>query len=61
VKDAQRTKTHEGTRRVLYVVWGLTGSERGARTVAWLGELLGLVDAEITPREITPPEINTDG
>jgi DNA/RNA-binding domain of Phe-tRNA-synthetase-like protein len=41
VKDAQRTKTHEGTTRTLSVVWGsreLPG--RTERTTSWYMELL---------------------
>ncbi|MFO0863837.1 MAG: phenylalanine--tRNA ligase beta subunit-related protein [Gemmataceae bacterium] len=41
VKDAQRTKTHEGTRRTLSVIWGsksLPG--RGAQAATWYRELL---------------------
>lgn len=42
VKDAQRTKTHEGTTRTLSVVWGtLALGDRTARTVAWYRDLLG--------------------
>lgn len=41
VKDAQRTKTHAGTKHALFVLWGtrqLAG--RTAATAAWCGELL---------------------
>jgi DNA/RNA-binding domain of Phe-tRNA-synthetase-like protein len=42
VKDAQRTKTHEGTRRTISVVWGCAGHEEHlSRTVAWYREVLG--------------------
>lgn len=40
VKDAQRTKTHAGTRELLYLVWGtkeLPGQARAA--LEWLGQL----------------------
>jgi DNA/RNA-binding domain of Phe-tRNA-synthetase-like protein len=41
VKDSQRTKTHEGTRRTLSVVWACSGLEgRLERAVAWYRELL---------------------
>jgi DNA/RNA-binding domain of Phe-tRNA-synthetase-like protein len=41
VKDAQRTKTHAGTRRTLSLVWGVRGFEAQTRdAVAWYRELL---------------------
>lgn len=41
VKDAQRTKTHPGTRRTLSVVWGVRGHEEHVqRAAAWYRELL---------------------
>lgn len=41
VKDSQRTKTHEGTRRTLSVVWSCKGYEdRLAAAVSWYRELL---------------------
>jgi DNA/RNA-binding domain of Phe-tRNA-synthetase-like protein len=41
VKDAQRTKTHAGTRRTLSVVWGVRGHEAQLeRATAWYRELL---------------------
>ena len=41
VKDAQRTKTHEGTVRTLSVVWGTTALRgRAAAAAAWYRELL---------------------
>lgn len=47
VKDAQRTKTHPGTTRVLVLVWGTTAAPGLAdRAVAWYRELLGRVGAE---------------
>jgi hypothetical protein len=49
VKDAQRTKTHEGTTRTLCVVWGthaLPG--RTAAAVSWYREVLGQVGATVT-------------
>lgn len=42
VKDAQRTKTHAGTRRALSLVWGPRAlSGRTAETVRWYRALLG--------------------
>jgi DNA/RNA-binding domain of Phe-tRNA-synthetase-like protein len=47
VKDAQRTKTHAGTRRTLSVVWGTRALPgRTASAVAWYRELLGSAGAE---------------
>ncbi|MEI8255735.1 MAG: phenylalanine--tRNA ligase beta subunit-related protein [Deltaproteobacteria bacterium] len=41
VKDAQRTKTHDATRRTLSIVWGAhTLGDRTARTVAWYRTVL---------------------
>jgi DNA/RNA-binding domain of Phe-tRNA-synthetase-like protein len=41
VKDAQRTKTHAGTRETLTVVWGSRALEgRAGRAAAWYRELL---------------------
>ncbi len=41
VKDAQRTKTHEGTVRTLSVVWGTTAQKgRAAAAAAWYRDLL---------------------
>jgi DNA/RNA-binding domain of Phe-tRNA-synthetase-like protein len=54
VKDAQRTKTHEGTTHTLSVVWGVAGhEERLARTVAWYRELLHSVEATTDPVDVT--------
>lgn len=53
VKDAQRTKTHEGTRRTLSVVWGtrqLPG--RTARATAWYRELVARI-AGATVEDVT--------
>lgn len=42
VKDAQRTKTHAGTRRTLSIVWGTQALPgRTAATARWYRELLG--------------------
>jgi DNA/RNA-binding domain of Phe-tRNA-synthetase-like protein len=41
VKDAQRTKTHAGTRTTLSLIYGARAlGDRTARTVAWYRELL---------------------
>jgi DNA/RNA-binding domain of Phe-tRNA-synthetase-like protein len=48
VKDAQRTKTHAGTRRTLSFIWGtnrLPG--RTAQTAAWYRELLQSLGADV--------------
>ncbi|MCP4809447.1 MAG: hypothetical protein GY913_18715 [Proteobacteria bacterium] len=48
VKDSQRTKTHDDTRRLLYVVWGtneLPG--RSALAGSWASELLASTGARI--------------
>ena len=47
VKDAQRTKTHDGTMSALVVVWGSTAhAGRAAETAAWYRELLERAGAE---------------
>ena len=44
VKDAQRTKTHDGTRAALAIVWGTRALPgRTAKTVAWYRELAGAI------------------
>ena len=49
VKDSQRTKTHDGTRRTLSVVWGLADDpERTRAALRWYRALLGELDAETT-------------
>ena len=41
VKDAQRTKTHDGTRATLAIVWGTKGLPgRTAKTTAWYRDLV---------------------
>jgi DNA/RNA-binding domain of Phe-tRNA-synthetase-like protein len=41
VKDSQRSKTHDGTRHTVSVVWGVAGhEERLERALAWYRELL---------------------
>jgi DNA/RNA-binding domain of Phe-tRNA-synthetase-like protein len=40
VKDAQRTKTHDGTRNAIAIVWGTTAlGDRTAATTRWYREL----------------------
>ena len=47
VKDSQRTKTSDATRRTLSVVWGThTLAGRTADAVAWYRELLGRAGVE---------------
>ena len=55
VKDSQRTKTHEATRRTLSVVWGTNELERGRlqRTTSWYVELHERCGAEVETVEIT--------
>jgi DNA/RNA-binding domain of Phe-tRNA-synthetase-like protein len=49
VKDAQRTKTHEGTRATLTIVWGTTALPgRTASATRWYRELLGAMDGVVT-------------
>ena len=46
VKDAQRTKTHPGTRRTLSLLWGVRGlGDRTSRATAWYRELLAAIGA----------------
>ena len=41
VKDAQRTKTQDDTRRTLSIVWGAKAlGDRSERTAAWYRELV---------------------
>jgi hypothetical protein len=50
VKDSQRTKTHDGTRRTLSVVWGVKGHEARLRqAVAWYRALLAEAGAATEP------------
>lgn len=49
VKDAQRTKTHDGTRTTITIVWGtraLIGRTR--QTTTWYRELLATIDGVTT-------------
>lgn len=48
VKDAQRTKTHDGSRRVLSIVWG-TGALAGrtADAVRWYRQLVAAIDGAV--------------
>jgi DNA/RNA-binding domain of Phe-tRNA-synthetase-like protein len=46
VKDAQRTKTHDGTVSTLSVIWGVAGhEERLAEALAWYRSLLAAAGA----------------
>jgi DNA/RNA-binding domain of Phe-tRNA-synthetase-like protein len=46
VKDSQRTKTHDGSRRALALIWGTSALPgRAARAAAWYRELLGRLGA----------------
>jgi DNA/RNA-binding domain of Phe-tRNA-synthetase-like protein len=46
VKDAQRTKTHEGTTRTLTVIWGVEGfQDRLAAALEWYREILHRMNA----------------
>jgi DNA/RNA-binding domain of Phe-tRNA-synthetase-like protein len=45
VKDAQRTKTHDGSRRVLSIVWGTRAlAGRTAEAVRWYRALIGAIE-----------------
>jgi DNA/RNA-binding domain of Phe-tRNA-synthetase-like protein len=58
VKDAQRTKTDEGTTQTLTVIWGVAGYEdRLAAAVAWYHEILERLKASVNPVKaaFTPP------
>ena len=49
VKDAQRTKTHDGTTRTLSVIWGVRGHEAAlAAATAWYRSLLEASGAVVT-------------
>jgi len=49
VKDAQRTKTHAGTRRTLSIVWGTVALPgRTAIATRWYRELVGAIDGAVT-------------
>lgn len=61
VKDAQRTKTHEGTVRTLTVMWGAVGHEdHRDLAVGWYHELLKKLGASVTPVEVavSPPLVS---
>lgn len=50
VKDAQRTKTHEGTTRVLVVVWGThAAANRAVAALAWYEALIAPLGARFSP------------
>ncbi len=54
VKDAQRTKTGDGTTRTLTIMWGALGFEdRRDAAVAWYGELLERMGAAVEPVEVS--------
>lgn len=49
VKDAQRTKTHDGTRAAISIVWGTTGlADRTRATTQWYRELMQSIPATTT-------------
>ncbi len=49
VKDAQRTKTHDGTRATLSIVWGTTALPgRTASATRWYRELLDAIAGVVT-------------
>lgn len=49
VKDAQRTKTHEGTRRALAIVWGTRAlAGRAAEATRWFRELVETIPGATT-------------
>jgi DNA/RNA-binding domain of Phe-tRNA-synthetase-like protein len=51
VKDSQRTKTHDETRRCLYVIWGTIDlAGRTEETAAWLTQVLAAHGAEVIRR-----------
>lgn len=48
VKDAQRTKTDDGTRNTLSIVWGTRAlPERTARTARWYRELVAAIEGVV--------------
>lgn len=56
VKDAQRTKTHDGTRRALAVVWGTTALPgRTAEATRWFRELCAEIADATTHDVVTLP------
>jgi DNA/RNA-binding domain of Phe-tRNA-synthetase-like protein len=49
VKDAQRTKTHAGTRRMLSIVWGTVALPgRTALATRWYRDLVDAIDGVVT-------------
>jgi DNA/RNA-binding domain of Phe-tRNA-synthetase-like protein len=55
VKDAQRTKTHDGTVRTLSVLWGCAGwEERLEAASSWYRELVHETGATTAPVETIP-------
>lgn len=48
VKDAQRTKTHDGSRATLSIVWGTRALPgRTAQAVRWYRALVGAIDGAV--------------
>jgi hypothetical protein len=63
VKDAQRTKTHDGTTRTLTVIWGVEGFEENLlAALEWYGEILEGLGAEVRAVEVrqmsVPPHLS---
>jgi DNA/RNA-binding domain of Phe-tRNA-synthetase-like protein len=49
VKDAQRTKTHDGTRNAIVIVWGSNAlGDRTAQTTRWYRELCAMIPGATT-------------
>jgi DNA/RNA-binding domain of Phe-tRNA-synthetase-like protein len=58
VKDAQRTKTDEGTTRTLTVIWGVLGFEENlTAAVQWYWEILHCMRASVTEVEVLQKEL----
>ena len=56
VKDSQRTKTHDESRRCLYVIWGTVDLEgRTAKTADWLTAVLVAHGAEVIQHSESGP------
>jgi DNA/RNA-binding domain of Phe-tRNA-synthetase-like protein len=53
VKDAQRTKTDDGTTRTLTVIWGIAGFEENlSAALAWYHEILARVGAVVASIDV---------
>lgn len=53
VKDAQRTKTHDGTRNTIAIVWGTRAlGDRTSRATRWYRELCALIPG-VTVEDVT--------